>query len=777
MPNSLTFPNPIAVHHSCPSEDELRQLLASDADETLLQKLQEHVGECEACQQHLDELAQGDQTHLSQVIRGIDSIDPPKESAFWKVVRAEGVVDSNHEKTQAMSSLDLLSITRLKLDFLQKPDKPGRIGRLNRFDIVKVIGRGGMGVVLHAFDPSLQRDVAVKVLDPQLATNDSYLKRFCREARTAASVSHENIVAVHQVEEDENSGLPFLVMQLVTGESLEQRLKRVKKLTVQEVVRFGAQAAAGLAAAHAAGLIHRDVKPGNMLLEAGTERLKLTDFGLARANEDNRITLTGFVSGTPLYMAPEQARGDEVDHRADLFSLGVVLYEALAGRPPFEGKTPLAVLRRVSDEPHPPLGKLNPDVPAWLEDVIDRLLTKDRNKRFDSALEVAELLAAHVTLSPSLECLPEAGNGCSLSAPLSHLSRAARRRRQLKICSLFALTFFTGVILGGIGYWAAAPFFGFDPNRSNAVVVPKPEPEEEWGAGSRQSFAGNSGAVWSVATCPDGRTLAMGLEDGRILIYDMIEKRVRTTLDVHKGPVWGLEFFPDAHRFVSGSEDGTVNVWELGKSKPIKSLPHPTGVRAIALQRDGLWVATGDRSGQLQIWNLEEEAPVCIFDHGSSIHSISFASDGLSVASAGADRATKLWNIPTKEQRYALQGNKGPVYAVSLSPNPDHALMATGGWDSTIRIYESDSGRLIQELTGHEYDVWSLAFSADGKTLTSAGQDGTVRVWDMTTFKPLQSFKAHKPVAHVVRYGRDGKTIVSGGRDGYVRIWDTPARQ
>src|SRR5207237_9059325 len=173
-------------------------------------------------------------------------------------------------------------------------------------------------------------------------------RRSCREPVAAASVTHDNLVAVHQVDDNGPGGLPYIVMQLVNGETLEQRVKRVGRLPVAEAIRVGFQAAAGLTAAHAAGLIHRDIKPANILLERGTEKVRLTDFGLARATEDLKLTRTGFVAGTPLYMAPEQARGDDIDHRADLFSLGSVLYEALAGMPAFGGKSPAAVLRRAA---------------------------------------------------------------------------------------------------------------------------------------------------------------------------------------------------------------------------------------------------------------------------------------------------------------------------------------------------------------------------------------------------------------------------------------------
>src|SRR5260221_8212727 len=236
---------------------------------------------------------------------------------------------------------------------------------------MRVLGRGGMGVVLEAFDSRLQRNVAVKVLDPELAGDEVARQRCCREARAAASITHENVVAVHQVEKAGDEGLPYLVMQLIAGESLEQRISREKKLPLREIVRIGMQAAHGLAAAHAQGLIHRDIKPGNILLEPPHDRVKLTDFGLARVAEDAKLTRTGFVSGTPLYMAPEQALGEEADPRSDLFSFGAVLYEMCAGEPPFAGNSALAILRQIAETRERPLSELNPEIPEWLARTID----------------------------------------------------------------------------------------------------------------------------------------------------------------------------------------------------------------------------------------------------------------------------------------------------------------------------------------------------------------------------------------------------------------------
>ena len=276
------------------------------------------------------------------------------------------------------------------LDFLAPALTPGHLGRFGPYEVTGLLGRGGMGVVLKAFDPALHRVVAVKVLAPQLATSASARKRFLREARAAASVVHEHVVTIHAV--DEAGGLPYLVMQYVAGRSLQERIDADGPLGLIEILRIGMQAASGLAAAHAQGLVHRDVKPANILLENGVERVKLTDFGLARAADDASLTQSGVVAGTPQYMAPEQARGEPVDHRADLFSLGSVLYAMCTGRPPFRAETTVAVLRRVCDETPRPVREINPEVPEWLAALIAGLHAKDPADRPQTAAEVAELL-------------------------------------------------------------------------------------------------------------------------------------------------------------------------------------------------------------------------------------------------------------------------------------------------------------------------------------------------------------------------------------------------
>jgi tRNA A-37 threonylcarbamoyl transferase component Bud32 len=278
--------------------------------------------------------------------------------------------------------------------FLRPTDKPGLLGRLDHFEVIEVVGKGGMGVVLKAFDPKLHRLVALKLMAPHLAAHGGARKRFEREAKAVAAVRNEHVVAIHGVETD--GPVPYLVMEFIGGVSLQDRLDRRGPAEVKETLRIGMQIATGLAAAHRHGLVHRDIKPANILLENGVERVKITDFGLARAADDANLTQSGVVTGTPNYMSPEQAAGTPVDARSDLFSLGSVLYALCTGHPPFRAETPLAVLRRVCDDPVRPPREANPDVPEWLDAIVRKLLAKNPADRFQTATEVAELLGQHL---------------------------------------------------------------------------------------------------------------------------------------------------------------------------------------------------------------------------------------------------------------------------------------------------------------------------------------------------------------------------------------------
>jgi hypothetical protein len=275
--------------------------------------------------------------------------------------------------------------------YLGPSTRPGALGRLAHYDVLEVLGTGGFGIVLKAFDEKLERIVAIKLLHPELSATSPPRKRFLREARLAAAVRDDHIVAIHAVEE---TPLPYIVMEFIPGWTLQQYIDDHGPLEIADALRIGRQIASGLAAAHAGGLIHRDVKPANILLESAPDRrARLTDFGLARATDDATLTQSGVVAGTPLFMAPEQAKGLPLDQRADLFSLGSLLYVMLTGRPPFRAPSTLAVLKRVCEDTPRPIRELAPEVPEWLCAIVARLQEKSPTDRFASAREVSALLA------------------------------------------------------------------------------------------------------------------------------------------------------------------------------------------------------------------------------------------------------------------------------------------------------------------------------------------------------------------------------------------------
>jgi multidrug resistance efflux pump len=376
----------------CPAPSVLKRLLtgALPADEQ--QDIERHLSECEPCQSRLDALAGGDGTWPGQV----KGLSKHRTAAAPGLKRVMGILkDDPGPDPDATGYAYMPANVGEVLGYLDPPEAPGDLGKLGAYRILQVLGQGCMGTVLKAFDPVLSRTVAIKVLAPQLAASSSARQRFAREARAAAAIRDDHVVAIHSV--DEWKGLPYLVMEFIPGGSLQERLDRSAPLDVTSILRIGVQAASGLAAAHAQGLVHRDVKPSNILLENCVERVKISDFSLARAVDDASLTQSGVAAGTPLFMAPEQARCETIDHRADLFSLGAVLYVMCTGRSPFRASTTLGVLRRVCDDAHRPVREVNPDVPEWLAAIVDRLLAKDREDRFQTASEVARVLEDHLS--------------------------------------------------------------------------------------------------------------------------------------------------------------------------------------------------------------------------------------------------------------------------------------------------------------------------------------------------------------------------------------------
>ncbi|HWE36243.1 MAG TPA: DUF2807 domain-containing protein [Isosphaeraceae bacterium] len=508
----------------------LKGLLDDDLSATGRVEVVRHLDDCPACQARLEELAAG--SRIWGDLRQLAGSGDPAG-------RGRGT----HAEETGLWPKDRPDPAREILGLLAPADDPDALGKLGPYEVTGVLGRGGMGVVLSGFDPSLNRPVAIKVLAPQLATGAAARKRFAREARAAASVVHDHVVAIYAVDVDEGSGLPYLVMPYLPGRSLQDRIDRDGPLEPKEVLRIGMQAARGLAAAHAQGLVHRDVKPSNILLENNVERVKLTDFGLARAADDASLTHSGDVAGTPQYMAPEQARGDAVDHRADLFSLGSVLYAMCTGRPPFRADTIVGVLRRVCDERPRPVRELNPDVPSPLVAAIERLHAKNPAGRFRSAEEVADTLGRMLAESQR-------------PAPWGAVP-ARTRARAVGFGAIAAVASLVGVLafLGGIGGnppWGSRPARAGSPSPGGGRIISSgpggsflvASADEPKGGGHPDSPRGSI----TFADGPDESVVASGKEETRrydLKDFDAIAVDSVIHADVTRGDEFRVEMTLD----------------------------------------------------------------------------------------------------------------------------------------------------------------------------------------------------------------------------------------
>lgn len=367
---------------ACPVE-QVERLAHGPADQPVPEDLCRHLEQCAACRARLEAAA-------------APEID-------W--VRVRRVLKEQPAKPDAGAAQGGLSFSLLRL--LGPSDDPRAVGKIGPFEVTEVIGSGGMGMVLKARDPALDRHVAIKILAPHLASSATARRRFAREARAAAAVIHDHVIAIYQVSEHQE--LPYLVMPYLPDPSLQQRLDRDGKLDLESALSIGLQVAGGLEAAHAQGLIHRDVKPANVLLAKGTERAIITDFGLARAADDASLTSSGVLAGTPHYMSPEQARGEPVDFRSDLFSLGSLVFAMLTGQPPVNRELGSETIRTIATQPMPPLRTVAADAPEWAERLVGWLHQPKPEDRPESARQVAETLEQclkHVR-SPQAEGLPE----------------------------------------------------------------------------------------------------------------------------------------------------------------------------------------------------------------------------------------------------------------------------------------------------------------------------------------------------------------------------------
>ncbi len=638
-----------------------------------------------------------------------------------------------------------------------------------------------MGTVYRARDPTLDRLVALKTISPGALSKDEAYQRFQREARAAAKLQHRNIVTIYEL--GEWHGTQFIAMELLEGMDLAQAMVPRDRLTVAQKTRIVIDACRGLDFAHKRGVVHRDVKPANIrVLEDGS--VKIVDFGIAHV-EDSTITNTGLVLGTPSYIAPDVLAGGVVDHRADVWALGVVMYELFAGRLPYDGSTVANVIYKIVHEPPPPLDAPGLGLPPGLATVVARALEKDPGRRY---LDLAQLAAdledvmglraagEKPLLGPAREQavtrdLLEAQKALA-DNDLERALAAARRARALdplrpEIAGLVARlddllaeaptvrrTGTSSVRPTEIGMTPLAA----DPQPTHAVAAP-----DASGAPAR-------------TTAVLARLRARGASVFRELATF---GEPPATAGACLSPVRDL--------LATAGADGAVRVWDLRTRTRVLALRteihrrsgHDALALAMAFSSDGALLASGHVDGAVHLWNMAtgEEVPVKL-RHEASVGALAFAPDAATLATGGLDSNLKLWDVTAAlagEARRTL--HRQPAAVTALAYTSDGASIATGHANRIVRVQAADSGRLQATLRGPEGAVCGLCLAPDGRRLAVVSHDRTIRIFDVAERQQVSVMagQQRKPTSALSFFG-DSRHLASVAQDNAVQLWDVDAR-
>ena len=646
-----------------------------------------------------------------------------------------------------------------------------RVGYFGDYELIRELGRGGMGVVYAARQVSLDRVLALKLLASRPGSGAD-VQRFLREAVAAAGLDHPNLVPIYEVGEHE--GRHYYGMKLIDGGSLAQHAPRLKD-DPRAAASLVAQVARAVHYAHERGVLHRDLKPANVLLD-GRGRPYVADFGLARrVDGEAGLTVSGSVVGTPAYMAPEQAEGrrEAVTTAADVYGLGAILYELLTGRPPFPGESVLEVLALVRDaEPEPP-SRVNPGAPRDLQTIALKCLEKAPRDRYPSAAALAD------DLERWLDGKPIAARPAS---PRERLVKWAVRRPSaaaLLVASAVA------VAAGGMAIWGAVrsgrlreSALQSDRQRRLAEAEVARQDRERAGAESR-GYADRIAAAYRAWEANDvgeaDRLLDACPERLRGWEWAYLKRlghAERLTIRGHNGDACGIAFAPRSSAFSCVDERGGLTVWEAGTlRRSIHLRGHDGTSYGAAFDPAGARLATAGGDGFVRVWDVKTGALLLHHRaHGEWAAAVAFSPDGTRLASAGQDGTVRIRDATGGGELLVLTGHRGPVLGVAF--RPDGARIASAGQDGSVILWDAWTGAEVRRLAGYADAARCVAFRPDGIRLASGGADRAVKVWDAESGRELLSFRAAAARVDGLAYAPDGRTIATGGLDRSVKLWD-----
>ena len=654
-----------------------------------------------------------------------------------------------------------------------------RVGQqLGNYRLMHLLGHGGFAEVYLGEHIYLKSQAAIKVLHTQLA-DAADIENFRREAETIVSLAHPHIVRV--LDFDVKDGVPFFVMDYAPNGTLRGRHPKGIALPLPMVVSYVKQVAEALQYAHEQKLIHRDVKPENMLLGRRNEVL-LSDFGIALLAQSSRSQSTQEVVGTLAYMAPEQIQG-KPRLASDRYSLGVVVYEWLCGECPFGGGA-LQLMYQHLETPPPSLREKVPTISPDVEQVVMIALAKDPRQRFGSvqafatALEQASRAGQPQAVTHAIERSvpsqsPMAGSMVSPEGQVSPTLAAG---------PVYRSTWVDGPAASSGQPW-------------QPVMPPlrRPEPAQRGisrralvlGLGITGLAVAGGGLIWLLSS---RTSLPPAVSTGAIHTSTPTPIPLGTRLYAHQGPYQGvntLAWSPDSKRIASGGDDSTVQVWDAlggdgGHMYTYRG--HRSGLTAVPWSPDGRRIASGSYDQTVQVWDAADGGHVYIY-HGHfqvprtsppytffGVLGVAWSPDGRRIASAGGDKTVQVWDAADGSHVFTRRGHSDGVSTVAWSP--DGRRIASGSYDKTVQVWDAVGGGHVFTRHGHSNVVSSVAWSPDGKRIASASWDRTVQVWDAVDGGNLFTYRGHSSAVNAMAWSPDGKRIASVSSDGMMQVWD-----